>query len=59
MNFSYESSSKKDEKEQKGQQVLEENLYDILQIGKDIKCIEGDEKKRLLAILKEEFLKEL
>jgi len=59
MNFSYESSSKKDEKEQKGKQVLEENPYDILQIGKDIKSIEGDEKKRLLAILKEEFLKEL
>ncbi len=59
MNFSYESSSKKDEKEQKGQQVLEEHPYDILQIGKDIKQIDGDEKKRLLAILKEELLKEL
>ncbi|GAI24590.1 unnamed protein product [marine sediment metagenome] len=56
MNFSYESSSKKDEKEQKGQQVLEKNLYDILQIGKDIKCIEGDDKDKLLALLKQKFL---
>ncbi len=56
MNFSYKSSSKKDEKEE---QVLEEHPYDILQIGKDIKQIDGDEKKRLLAILKEELLKEL
>lgn len=53
-NFSYTSLEEEREKEKD----LEEIPYDILQIGKDTKELDGKNKEILLSVLRKEFLED-
>lgn len=50
--------SQKDNAPENGEhkKLLEEHPYDILLIGKNTKEAEGDEKEKLLALLRQEFM---
>jgi hypothetical protein len=54
INFSYNDSSKKDRKEKK---ISEKHPLDVLQIGKDIRKVDKNDKKAFLSIMKKELLK--